>query len=68
MCCCPVHFFFSHKEKNIGKYEHEGATHKNAVNYPLFFTVFCLNTLKGNKKPYHLNLAVYHITHFSNKI
>jgi len=64
----PSVLFFSHKEKNIGKCEHVGAAHKNVVNYPSFSTVFCLNTLKGNKKLYHFNLAVYHIIHFSNKI
>lgn len=64
----PCAFFFPHKEKNIGKCEHVGAAHKNAVYYPSFSTVFFLNTWEGNKNPYHLNFAVYHIIHFSNKI
>lgn len=64
----PSAFFFSHKEKNIGKCEHVGAAHKNAVYYPSFSTVFFLNTWEGNKKPYHLNFAVCRIIHFSNKI
>lgn len=60
----PSAFFFSHKEKNIGKCERVGAAHKNAVYYPSFSTVFFLNTWEGNKNPYYLNFVVYHIIVF----